>query len=413
MFEKVGFENILKNKTVAGLEIIAGTGSNYRVNSVVLSKKKSELKIEEKHENCSTLEEAVGKNNLNNPFVVLLNGRGIIHRKIAVTENDTTTSLLHKILPNANAEEFALQQTAVNANESFVSVIRIKQLNEIVEMLQKAGIVNIAACFLGPFVVSNIIPLLGEQVQLGKLTFSNYTLSLDGTQISDIVTAETYPDNERMRLNNEYISSLLLLPFAAGISYYTGLATGIENAENINTLKQNYQLKQKIEITGKAALIGAFAILLFNYFVFDYYWQKSKQLDAVFELNQSALQQYEKLKAEFENKKILFQQNGLLESSRTSFYADKLAAELPAGIQWTDLNMNPVKKVQNAEQEDLLVFENNTITIAGKCRRSADLNDWIKTVKSYSWVINTSLIDYKQDNANESGSFLIKIELKS
>lgn len=202
----------------------------------------------------------------------------------------------------------------------------------------------------------------------------------------------------------------MILAFAAGISYFTSNLSGVINSESINTFKEENKQKRKFELTGWTILIAAFVILLGNYFVFNYYWQKDQEINTLFTLNQSALQHYEALKTEFDNKNKFLEQNGLLENSRTSMYADELAAGLPESIQWLDVTICPLKKKQNSNGDEELYFEKKLITISGKCKRSADLNDWIKQIKKYSWVNSTSLVDYKQDNANEAGIFLMNIE---
>ncbi len=414
MFEKLGIENILKSKIATGLEIVLSPDGGYEMNVVVLKKNKSALILEKQAEAIANPEELTKIIDLTNPIVLLLNGKGIIHRKITVSETDILTSILNKVLPNANMEEFIIQRTLLGNTQEFISIIRTTAINEVMDMLKKLNVVNIGECILGPFVVNNVILLMDEKmVANNQLHFDKYQLQLKDARITDVSIVDASNTDDRIVIGGEHITSKLLLPFAAAVSYFVENSGGVINSSIINVVKSEHQQKRKFELVGWSVLLISFVILLINYFTFNYYWGKSQEINTLFTLNQSALQHYETLKTEFDNKKQFLEQNGLLENSRTSFYMDELAASLPESIQWLDANVCPVKKKQNSENDEGFYFENKTINITGKCNRSADLNDWIKQIKKNVWVNSTSLLDYKQDNANEDGSFLIRIEFKN
>ncbi len=293
-------------------------------------------------------------------------------------------------------------------------MIRTNALNEIVEALNQFKILNIADCLLGPFAITKMIPLMDDRIIANdRLRFDKYQLQLNAGQITDINIVEAADTDERIVIGGEYIPSKLLISFAGAISYFVGGTTGVLNSYTIDIVKEEQKEKSKFELLGWSLLVATFLVLMINYFIFDHYWNKNQEVNTLFTLNQSALQQYEVLKTEFDQKNEFLQQNGLLENSRTSFYVDELAASLPESIQWSDVNICPLKKKQNSDESEAISFENKTLTIAGKCTRSADLNDWIKQIKKIAWVNSSSLLDYRQDNANEDGLFLINIELKN
>jgi len=413
VFEKIDFKNIVKNSTATGLEVVLLPEGNYEMNVVVVKKKKAALSIESKIEGIKSIDELSKMIDKNHPLVLVINGKGILHRKVTLLETDTPETILNKVLPNATIEEFVMQRIALDESQAFISVIRANALNELTESLKRANLVNIAECLLGPFVVNNVVSLLDQQTIINnRIQFDKYQIQTNGQQITELSIIDPANTNEKILIEGEYVSSKLLLPFAAAVSYFVGNTEGVLNSENINILKEEQAQKRKFELTGWVALIAIFVVLLINYFTFNHYWKKSQDINSLFTQNESALQHYEALKAEYERKKGFLEQNGLLENSRTSFYADELAASLPESIQWLDVNICPVKKKQNSEEDKGIYFENRIITISGKCRRSADLNDWIKQIKKNVWINSTSLVAYKQDNANEAGLFLIKMELK-
>ena len=222
--------------------------------------------------------------------------------------------------------------------------------------------------------------------------------------------AKLYDSISANKRNSVFIIIAFILIVLA-LSYFLGADAGIARSEVIDNIKEEFKQKQKFEFIGWSLLIAAFSVLLVNYFVFNHYWTKTRGLSSTLASNQSALDRYDTLKLEFAEKKEFLQQNGLLENSRTSFYADKLAASLPPSIQWIDVNIHPVKKKQVNDETEGFFFENKSIKISGKCQRSTDLNDWMKEVKLKSWISSVTLLNYTQDNATDDGLFLIEIKL--
>jgi Tfp pilus assembly protein PilN len=410
MFDR--FKNILKSKSSAGLEIIILPDGSYELNLVVLKKQKSSLVTEKQSEGLSAFKEAAALIGSEIPIIIIINGKGVIHRKVDVHENDSSTMLLNKILPNASANEFVIQKTVLNSTQAFISVIRLNSLTEILNQLITNKMTSIAGCSLGPFAINDLLPLIStDAINNENIVIGNYQLQVREQQITEINTA-TLSDNKNIVVGNESIPEKSLIAFATALSYFTGNDNGILNSIQVNNLKEEFYQKQKFEVRGWAVLAVTFLILMINYFVFNNYWSKNNAMNAQLTLTQSALQRYEKLKTEFAQKKEFLEQNGLLDHSRTSYYADQLAGNLPASIQWTGLNIHPLKKKKASDETETLFFENKLISISGNCQRSTDLNDWMKEIKKQTWVKDVTLVDYKQENAKEDGVFLMEISSK-
>lgn len=411
MLKKVDFKNIIQSKIAAGVEVILLPENAYEINIVILKKVKSILTIEKQKEGIESFEELAQFIDPKLPIILVLNGKGIIHRKVSFSESDTQVTLLNKVLPNANLNEFDLQETSISSSQGFVSLIRSSSINEIIEQLKRNKLTGIAGCLLGPFVINNILPLINTDIISNEqLRFSTYQLQIREQQITDIGSTEEQVE-EAIQIGDDRIQPKLLIAFAAALSYFLGADAGIAKSDIIDNIKDEFKQKQKFEFIGWSLLIAVFSVLLVNYFVFNYYWTKTSGLSSTLSSNQSALNRYDALKVEFAKKKDFLQQNGLLENSRTSFYADKLAGSLPSSIQWIDVNIHPVKKKQVNDEMEGFFFENNSIRISGKCQKSTDLNDWMKAVKLKSWISSVALLNYTQDNANDDGLFLIEIKL--
>lgn len=402
----------MKSNSVAGLEIILLPDGSYELYLVILKKQKNTLVTENQAEQLHSFAEAKKLIDPKTPVVLIINGKGVIHRKVRRTENDTNASLLSKCLPNAVTTDFALQQLPLNADEVFVSIIRTDILKDILQQLIKHQLTSISSCFLGPFVLTNVLPLLEKEVISHSYVYVHqFRLQFYEQQIISLEVAAE-PSMKQYRIGNEQLSARLLTAFAGAVSYFTQNENNISNTELLDELKKEFKQKQKFELRGWAALIITFLILIVNYLFFNYYWTKNKEMNAELELTQVALQRYTKLKSDYDQKRLFLEQNGLLENSRTSYYADQLAKALPASIQFTGLNIHPQKKKKVGEEDNGFFFETKIILISGNCKRNTELNEWMKQMKKQNWVENFTLLNYRQDNANEDGVFLIEVKLK-
>jgi len=412
MLNKIRFDNILKSKSSAGLEVILLPDGSYQLHLIILKKQQSTLVIEKQIAQLTSFSEVQQHIDLKAPLILIINGKGIVHRKLHRNENDTTATLLGKLLPNANIEEFALQETALLSDEVFVSVIRISVLNELIQELINHKITNLSACFLGPFVLTNLLPLLESNVlDNGYFYTANFRLQIQQEQIV-MVEASTTAPMEQYRIGNDLLSVELTIAFAGALSYFMGIHNDVANANLLDQLKEDFQQKQKFEFRGWALLISTFSILIINYLVFNNYWTNNKEMNAQLELTQVASQRYDKLKSDYDQKRLFLEQNGMLENSRTSYYADRLAKELPATVQFTGLNIHPLKKKNPNEEDKGYFFETKLIQISGNCKRNTELNEWMKKMKKENWVQDLTLLNYRQDNKDENGIFLIEIKLK-
>ncbi|MBL7884742.1 MAG: hypothetical protein JNL69_11780, partial [Bacteroidia bacterium] len=347
------------------------------------------------------------------PLIITLNGKGILHKKINISENEDDKSLLGKVFPNANINEFSFQKTIINNNSMILSVVRNSVIENIFTQLSNKGITNISSVMLGPFSINLMLNVLNN----GMLTNSSiilpgYTLHTANGSISDVITNIENQNYTDFYIADSKINADTITSFSSAFVALNGnKLNSIENSAIISNIIDDYKQKIKFEFNGWALLAITLLMLTINYFIFNHYWNVNTGINNQLSFNQSAIQNLELLKKEYQEKKIFLEQNGLLESSKTSFYADRLATDLPSSIQWTELYIHPIKKKEANQDENVFAFETKTIFISGKSQRSIDVNDWIKNIKAKNWVKDVVLINYFQDTKNEKGDFLIEIKL--
>lgn len=399
-----------KGNSVNGIEVVIQPDGTYLFNLVVVKKEKSELSTEKQESNIASIEVLKSLIKLTSPTVLVINGKGIICKKVFCKADDSVKVILNKVLPNANENEFSIQLNTINEATAFVSVIRNNVLNEILDLFLQNGLVGIIDCFVGPFVLNNVFSMITVD---NYFHFDNYILELRDTQIIDLSNTDDSAENTFYKVGDDEMSAHQLIAFATALSYFIPTTNfGLINSLNLEDVKSNSSEKRKFEVRGKGILVSLFLLLIANFFAFSYYWESNNELSAKLEINNSSLKTVDTLKKEIAQKKQFLEQNGILENSMTSYYADRLAKQLPNEINWTNLDIHPLKKKDPNDQSEILSFENKAISIIGNCRHSSDLNDWMKDIKKYDWIKAVELLNYTQSNASEDGVFVLKIELK-
>lgn len=407
-----GFENIIKGKSVIGLEIVLLGDDKFQINYVVLKKEKSLLSSEKSEADLTSFDSLTHHLDPKKPIVLIINGKGVISRKISFTEGESDTSMLNKALPNASLSDFHVQKNNINADQTFISIVRSSIVLNILKELKDLNYTNIVSCYLGPFIVNSLLPIIDHSIISNEhLAFGYYRLLIREDQISNFNFSDTF-DSEMIQVGDEKINPSLVIPFAAALSYFSGIEGGITNSPQIHELKNEYREKRKFSVMSWALLLIVFGILIINYFFFNNYWSKANEITSQLALNESAVNKLDKLQKEYKQKKEFLDQNGLLENSLTSYYADQLAWQLPESIEWLDLNIHPVKKSDPGDESNGIYFQNKIIRITGKCIRSTELNGWMKSLKNKNWISDVILINYSQENVHDPGLFLMEIKLK-
>lgn len=401
-------EKWISDRTAAGIEVVLKEHET-SFNLVVLRRNGNTICIEKKAEGLKTADELKTLIDKKIPVILSITGKGVIHKKISDNERPyALQTLLNKAMPGAALNDFNVQVSEINAEQAFVSLVRSSAGDAAIAGLTTQGIRNIANCFLGPFVLNDVFEQLGIT---GSICLSTQRLKTDNNVVTEIQPAQSEQDVTMINVGTDQLSSNLLIAFAAAFSHFLPAKKGIENSLRINNVKEEYTAKRKFERRGMTALVAVFILLLINFFVFSAYRDKNNELNGLYALNESAIQRYDTLKKEFSFKKQFLEENGLLEHSKTSFYADQLAKALPASISWTALKINPQKEVKNAEKNSF-TFENKVLEIAGKCAQSIDLNEWMKTIRQQPWIDKLTLINYTQTKKTEPGVFTLRLNLK-
>lgn len=369
MFSRFSFQDFIKGGAAAGVEAEMLTEGGFQMNYVLLKKKKENLDVVSSACEIKDLDALKASVNTDTPLCVAITGKGIIRKKSALSENENERSLLDKALPNANPEDFYTQKTDIENNEAIIAVARKTAVDGLLHQFKNAGF----------FVVDVSIGTKNEMAQ--------------------------------MSIKEEKLNERCAVAFASALSYFVSQQEENIFIPEVKQQQNEYRHKRIFQMAGWTVLIFFFSVLLLNFFLFSHYNSRATELKMQVDKNKDDLASIATLQNELQLKQKLLDRLGLKESSKISFYADRIASGLPEEIRLSEMFINPVEKSVNEGKKELN-FITKTINISGQCRKSTELNDWIKLLKEKNWIKSVNVLGYTQETSGESGVFQILISVK-
>ena len=405
--EFLSTDNMLPKNHHYGVECVFKDSDEYCFNVVSLSERKKKLEIKHCFE-VSTSEEIKKTIKKDSAINLIINGKGVITKKISFNPADEDALLISKCLPGANTADFYFQKYMVSETVAYISVIRKQSLDTLLKFFAVNKILVVSVS-LGPFSVENIFSLLSlnqyleQQIQIGS-----FELNILSGKIDQIKLAEKL-SNQPLHMDGLDIKPSLAFAFVAAMGFYIPNEIKIQDSIFLSNREEHKELK--LHNSMMQWFMAALVIICFSSFSFyKYYRSEFKTYYAKVQVNQEKLSKYENLKEEIKEKKELLFKNGLLQSSKISYYSDQIAAGLHEEVKLTRMDFSPIKKVSN-DGKDELFFQGEKLLISGHCSESFDFNQWVKTLQKFKWVKTVSILNYMQDRSTELASFNIELQL--
>ena len=394
---------------VSGVEIVIDADGSLIYNYVVLEKSSSKIEIKKSGEGLSDLKQVFDSIDKKNPLCVSLNGKGIIHKRISATNDESFESLLNKALPNSHIEDFYVQKFTPEEEETTLSVARRSIIDATINSFLLEGY-KVIACFLGSFAVQSALPLLQPENETSyELKFVNHEFLIRNGSISSYTSLSKNEPEKQIASDSIKLSSNLLIAFSSAFTYFYTLDSVTTNISQVAAAFKEFNDEMKFKKTGSLALAFFFTILLLNFMVFGYLSEKIKSKSSNALLSSSELSMIDSMDRQVNERTLFLSKSGLSEPSRTSFYADKIAKDLPEEITLSSIAIHPLRK--NDIDEKNLEFENKEILVSGISKYSLDVNEWIQVMRKKDWINSISIRTYRQKGEGKQGEFLIEIKL--
>jgi hypothetical protein len=384
---------------------VIGVQVSYRISSqnciyhlIGVKKSRGKVSVVKQIIEITTIDELVRHIPKNTPVVICIDGKSLIHKFIQEEVGDNG---LNFVLPSANGDDFYVQASAIN-DGTYISVIRREVVSDVLEKFSRVKVIP-ALIYFGPFVNSYTTFLYSEGVKL-KTEFWDIAASTERVHYTPISNT----DPSFVYMNGESIRSFCLPVYSLSVAYLADIEIpeiGISRA-----LKEDFQFKRAVWLGGWFFLSLVFAILLINFFFFSNYNDKFQNINNLIQQNQSLLNRNDELKVQYTQKRRFIERSGILETSRFSFYSDRIARIVPDSLQLTSVRIAPVSDKIRSDKP--IVFDDKIIIVSGKCSNSRYFNSWKDDLKKESWVETILINQFGQEASNKPIIFEIQLVIK-
>lgn len=391
LYKKIPFYT----KNIAGLQVYTRQDGTTVYSLVHITLTSGKLDIVSKISSAD-IQEIKEKLPANVPVALSINGKGILLKNIK-TDNISDIQLLQAIMPTANVQDFYLQK-----NEGIIYIARKKQIDDTVVKLVQSDI-SIISVTIGVFASLSI----ADAGEIKKLTLPDMLL-----------TRQTH--QWEMQIQSDNNSSVQFQDIAIENNYYEAFSTALLQLlfdtpdtlpiDEIQSAKEDWNWKQLFRISGIAALVFFFALLLINFLVFNNLHSRNSELQSKIEAGSGQMSEITYLQQQTSAKEQFLTESGWMESSLSSYYADRIAAGVPSQIKLTQLLIYPLD-VKKLKEDKRTVFSQNRIEIKGVTSHSIYLNEWVASLKKKEWVTGVEVTNYKYASEKQKGEFWISIEI--
>lgn len=399
---QAAYKVFVKSNVFAGLEVLFDQDMHTTVNLVILKKTKGRVHILHAYEGLSIGE---AKQHLvpGMPVHLVINGKGIVHKPIPQTDVGNQDTLFEKILPNAETDKFYFQLKP-GAVLNIASVVRKEQVDHLLNELSPVPVIT---CYAGPFITEVAADFFDTDPVI--IQAAGFELNFSAGLLTDFKrTDDQSPAETPVKIGDEYLAGNLLVAYSAALDYYYDLGDSLR-IERIGLAEKEFHAQRKLKMNIAVLGIASFLILLVNFICFSYFFEKNKELEAGLNAGVIQLSYLDSLRAEYRHKKEFLSDNGLLGSSRVSFYADDLAHNMPGSITLSRLMIfPPLKKTE----QDALLYESGIIRLTGECGSTIVLNDWIKMLQAKEWVSGVSVLNVVQDRDEKMITFNLQLHVR-
>ncbi len=390
----------IKGKQARGVHINLLSNDEYEYFIVDLGISKSKIIIEDKQQGRKNLKDPLDflfSNNI--PVLCSIDGKGLLHKKISVNENDKLEELIGNIFPNIQVDTVLFQKVFIDDNNVFVSVVKKETVELFLPLFNNKPLYEI---YLGVFNIRKTLSILTNAGD--KIVLPGCEIALYDGKINTLNRSAKNP--EYYQLGSENLSSDFLVSYSNALCYF------IECDDLIPVFVKNnnsgeFLAKRALKKLGVSAIVFFFSLLLVNFLIFDHYNKKENTLSVLCISNDELFVKLEELKKELQFKNEFITKSGFLKSSKLSYVVDSLASTVPASVVLNKFEVNPLSgKMKKNEQP---VYEYNTVILCGESASGTALNLWISELKKIPWVKDLSITEFEQKDSYSAGMFELKI----
>ncbi|QKJ31060.1 hypothetical protein HQ865_15290 [Mucilaginibacter mali] len=390
-----------------GVSINKLSDTSFEIDLCSISLSKDQLKLEKKIIGITNLDELTKQAPAGSPVAINLTGKGILTKsfeQVAAIDH----SNFSRILPNANFSDFYVQHF-VSGERSYVSVIRKTDADQWIARLKQIGLKPLLLS-LDIFPADMVLPQLNSTVR--SLCTGGYHITWDNDgEWTNVQRQEPGQKNEPLKIDNETIGERLLLPYAAafGLAMTGRIPLVSAIVPELSADLSNELENRKFKAGAIAVLCTIFLLLIVNFAVFSWLNDSNNELMVKVGFLTQSTSDRTNLENNIQQKELLLRNSGWHSGVLSkSILTDQMAAEMPAGIKWTSLNIDPVDNANGRTLKNISFFDRR-ITATGQAEQVIAVNEWIARLKTKPWLKNIRLDSYNFNQELNTGQFTLII----
>ena len=308
------------------------------------------------------------------PIILSLHGNGVVQRLFHGEVNSFADAI-----PNINPKDFFSQTTELDNQHVFVSLLRLKTIDQLIDDLNKRGIL-IRDIHLGFVNIARFKDVL--EISSGKLNTSGQYIQIDNGQVISTGKTESAVGTEG-DVNNDLHSVAL----SSAICFFVGQVLGFENRPQklVNNIKE--VIAQKItSLMLKYCLPVLMVLLLINFLLFDSYQKKIDHLSGTLGNASSLKGQIEQLKTTIKEEQNFIRQVSLHGNNQFAFFLDRISSLAVPSIRFEEFSINPIKK--RIRDDEIIEYSGGRVVLRGTAKDE-------ETFSGFLVKINQSPYDLK------------------
>jgi hypothetical protein len=368
------------------------------LNVLVVGKNNNELTVKESFQ-VGSIDALIEKLDKHQHLFLIINNDKVITREIE-GEFDSQKSII-SVFPTIKMDEFYFEVLPL-AHSAIINLCRKSEVATILDDYTKIGL-----AVIGFSLGCSSVQLLESIYHEPELYTSNTKLLINDGKFSK---TESYNGNELKQLiNGLEIDNHFVLPLSGILSYCNKPVITISNfSQIIQQLRSNFKQQRTFTLGLKISLATVFTLLLFSFLAFTHYSSKVTELSQTLELNKSQKDLLLKLSDEMAQKELLIK-NYSTNTSKASWYLDKLAITIPHGILLTNMEWQPVKGT--IKENEVIEIEYNKFVLEGHMNNGNVFSEWIIELEKQSWIEHV-MIDSYGTSKNNLLAFVLTIKVK-
>lgn len=385
------------------LEVYERDG-NTLFNLLEVRRKKQELFIGQQHcfSDIGQLPEHVKKDA---PLYVVLATKSVLTKIVAVKNAQEHEATVHQSFPNLDFSSF-YYQLVPQEKTAVVSICKKESLDFYLNRLSELKL-PVAGVSLGISPLAVLLDFLPQD----RAQTSVYQVQLENRSITGVRQLEEGEIAKKVNynINGLPITSSHLLGFASILDKLSKRADSFDNfGEQLQGLQKEFRNKRHFGLLLKSSLIFMLSLLLINFLVFSYYFQKVETLQNTSALNHDSKNKLVQLKRSLKTKEERVNTLLATANSRATLYTDQLAMSLPVSMLFTQIQYQPLEKPMRPEKPIQLSL--GTIIVRGTAGNGGDFSSWVETLEGLAWTKTVETQDYDY-GARGLSNFTVKIKI--